>query len=95
MKSFLLFVLYVVGSLLSVHVFTVLWTWFVVPTFGATPLSLPMAFGLKVVVGLLRLPERFPADDRGFDEKLTDVVGLKFLAPIMALCYGWAAHYFV
>lgn len=45
--------LMMVGVLTRALALTVLWAWFVEPTFGLAPLSLPVAAGLIVVVYLV------------------------------------------
>ena len=43
---------------------TLLWAWFVVPTFGAEPLSLPIAAGLITLTYLVFSPKRDPTNLR-------------------------------
>lgn len=56
--------LMVVGVLGRAFALTLLWAWFVVPTFGATPLSLPVAAGLITLTYLVFAPKRDPGNLR-------------------------------
>jgi hypothetical protein len=56
--------LMVVGVLGRAFALTLLWTWFVVPTFGAEPLSLPVAAGLITLTYLVFTPKRDPGNLR-------------------------------
>lgn len=97
--------LMVVSVLTRALVLTVLWGWFVEPTFGLGPLSLPMAAGLIIVVYLVissqsyvaRLRERARRD--GNEEKKgslgqavhdTGTILLhELITPASALALGW------
>lgn len=56
--------LMVVGVLGRAFALTLLWAWFVVPTFGAEPLSLPIAAGLITLTYLVFGPKRDPGNLR-------------------------------
>lgn len=61
--------LMVVGVLGRAFALTLLWTWFVVPTFGAEPLSLPVAAGLITLTYLVFAPKRDPGNLRALRQR--------------------------
>jgi hypothetical protein len=71
--------LMLVGILGRAFALTLLWAWFVVPTFGAEPLSLPVAAGLITLTYLVFSPKRDPTNlrvardrkDEGEEDKST------------------------
>ena len=54
--------LFVVCCVLEGWALTVLWGWFIVPTFGLPSLRIPYAIGLSLVVGMLTHRVRKPED---------------------------------
>lgn len=64
MKWFALGVGFVVASIFGGWVLTVLWRWFIIPTFGLPALSIPLAIGINLVVGHLVLLSQ-PNTDKG------------------------------
>lgn len=80
-----LLALWAPAALWNGYVLTVLWRWFVVPTFGVAPLMLWQAIGLTMIVGYLT--HQYTSADKDGD-------GLKGLAmlilkPLFALFFGW------
>ncbi len=86
-QGVVLLVVVPVGLFMFGAVTSALWGWFVVPTFGAPPLSIPAAIGLRVLASLVRPPlERFD-----FDAFITRAL----LGPPMFLCVGWVVQLFI
>lgn len=83
-----------VGSILNGYVLSVLWTWFVVPTFGLPKLSIPVAIGISLVVSYLT-HQRSDSSDDDKDNLLLKWVARLVLNPLVALLFGWIVHFFV
>lgn len=81
----------IVGSvLLNAFVLTTLWSWFVVPTFGLQGLSMPVAFGLGVILNL-HLAPHFARVAQSKKLDFLDVLSY----PLGALLLGWLATLFM
>lgn len=83
------------GWLLSGWVLTILWGWFIVPTFGLPRLGIAPALGVSLVVGYLtrhwvdvKSPERTSA------ERWTRTFAIT-LSPLLSLGMGWVVHLFM
>lgn len=86
-----LFGLSALGSIWSGYVLTILWAWFVVPTFGLPPLALAPAIGLAVVVSYLThqyTPKAAKPDEGKWDESGRAIAHM-VLKPALALLVGW------
>lgn len=74
------------------YVLTILWGWFVAPTFALPPLDLAAAIGLTVVAQYLThqyMPKAAkPEDDGKWDETLRATLYM-LLHPAVALLVGW------
>ena len=71
------------------HVLTILWAWFIVPTFGAPPLTLANAIGVSLVAGMFKATVQshtFDADDPENDTYARAAAG--FLTPLFLLVVG-------
>ena len=81
-----------IGAVWRGYVLTILWGWFVVPTFGMSPLALVPAIGLSVVVGYLThqyTPKAVkPEDDGKWDETVRAISHI-LRQPVFALLVGW------
>lgn len=84
------------SSLANAYVLVKLWAWFVVPTFAAPALSLPVAVGVGSIIGLL---QPVPKDDEKKDESVLSKWGRLFgqitLKPALYLLVGYIASRFV
>ncbi|QKJ94801.1 MAG: hypothetical protein HND39_00100 [Ignavibacteriota bacterium] len=83
-----LFALLVIAylSIANGYVLSVLWGWYVVPTFDLPTLDLVQAIGISIVLGLLTAK---PGSNDGGKERslLSDLA--PFLNPWIALLLGW------
>jgi hypothetical protein len=76
------------------YVLAILWGWFMVPAFGLTPLSVPMAIGVSMVAS------SFTGKKRSYNE-MTDPkknwqnMVFPFLSPAFALGVGWVVKQYV
>lgn len=76
----------ILGPVWRGYVFSILWTWFVVATFDARPLSTSQALGLSIVVSFLTHQEiRSPKDERDFHTILLEGFFKTFLGPLLVL----------
>lgn len=87
---FAMFGLIAVGSIWSGYVLTILWGWFVVPTFGMPALQLAPAIGLAMVVSYLthQYMPKVTNEGSSFDQ-MGHAFGHIALKPAMALLVGW------
>jgi hypothetical protein len=78
------------AALLEGFVAKQLWLWFIVPTFGLNPLTIPQAIGISILWGLFSPSPSRQADD---DESVGDAIakmGIRAsMKPAMALIVGW------
>jgi len=76
-------------------VLTLLWSWFVVPTFGVDDLSMPVAFGISLVVGMMARQSPCTKDTRTPAEQAGAFIIGGILLPAIALLFGWIATLFM
>lgn len=89
--------LFPVSVVASGYALAVLWGWFVVPTFHFPELSVPVAYGLWLIIGYMTYQE---VDPKGLEEKSAGVLVVEalikaVLRPAFALAMGWVVHLFV
>jgi hypothetical protein len=80
-----------IGSIWSGYVLTILWTWFIVPTFGVPALTLAPAIGLSIVVSYLT-HQYAPKTTEKHESEWHSTLHLSFhilLKPTLALLMGW------
>jgi hypothetical protein len=86
-------VLVAASSIWRGYVLSVLWAWFMVPAFGLPALSVALAIGLSLIVGLVTHQRTGREIEKPFSLGVT--VALATLAPALCLLAGWIAHQFV
>lgn len=74
----------------SLSVF-LLWGWFAVPLLDADPIGIFGAFGLALLVGALV----GPLPDKAKESGVAAAIGQALLRPVVAIAFGWAAHFFI
>lgn len=85
--------LIVFGVLWSGYALSILWGWFVVPTFHLPALSIPAAIGISMIVSYMT-HQRPPEDkDVSSTEKLVKAGIQLTLKPAFALGFGWIVRY--
>lgn len=72
------------------YVLSILWAWFIVPTFGLPALSIPFAIGLALVVGFLTA-----SNAKKKDFEWLNAIGVLVLGPAMTLLMGWIVTRFI
>lgn len=90
-------VLLVLGPVWSGYILSVLWAWFIVPTFHLPFISIPLSIGIGVVVRILvwQIPDQ--KDSKGSDttKVLLRSMGWTFLYPLFVLFFAYIVHLFV
>lgn len=87
----------VVIGLLSIwegFVLTKLWAWFVVPTFGLPVLTIPIAIGLALLVGLLAHQMRNDSGETT-SEATVKLFAYGFVNSGIVLALGWVVTLFL
>lgn len=83
-------ILIAAGSVWNGYILTILWGWFMAPTFGLPPLMLWQAIGLDLVAGFLTHQwHDYQEKERGPYEKMAILVGRMILQPLVYLVVGW------
>ncbi|TSC73972.1 MAG: hypothetical protein G01um101444_416 [Parcubacteria group bacterium Gr01-1014_44] len=90
-------VLMVASSIFNGYALSVLWGWFVVPTFGAPALGIVPAIGIATVVAYLthQIDTNKKEEKRSFGETIAYSTAITFLKPSFALLFGWVVHLFM
>lgn len=83
------------SSIWSGYVLSVLWDWFMVPTFNLPQLSIPAAIGIAMAMGYLTHQTSTNKDERDGWEVFGLAVVVAILKPLFALVFGWVVHQFM
>lgn len=86
--------LIVVNSIFNGYVLSVLWGWFVVPTFNAPALGIVPAIGIALVVGYL-IQQTNDTKNEPLGEQIAEATMTTILKPSFALLFGWVIHLFM
>lgn len=79
-------------------VMTVLWSWFVVPTFHLPELSIPVAIGLSLMIGMFiakRISAEKSEQKKSSSELVGEILGVGFGGPLLVLFFGWIITLFM
>lgn len=87
----------VFSSVVNGYVLSVLWGWFVVPTFNSAPeLGIAPAIGIAMVVGYMTHQiHDCKKEERSISEEIWRGVGVTTLRPLLALFFGSVIHLFM
>jgi len=89
-------VLLAISAIWKGYVLTVLWGWFVVPTFGLPALSLAPAIGMSMVVSFLTHQSDATKEQEGSSsERLAKAVAHALLVPALVLGIGAVVRHFM
>ena len=79
------------------HAFVVakLWAWFIVPTFGLDPLTLPVAYGLSLIASFLTYQHDFSSDNADFGGHFSEGLIVAIVMPTVALFFGFIVSSFM
>ena len=93
--AFIIFL--VLSSVYSGYALSILWDWFVVPTFNLEPISIPIAIGLAIVVSYLTNHTDSSQENNGdtFSEVLEKLTVKALVKPTLALLIGWVVTFFI
>lgn len=86
----------VFGPIINGYVLSVLWGWFIVPTFGVSALSIVPAIGVAIVVSSFAcLTHHYKKEKKSLGELIKE--GAKEIAwrPPTTLFLGWVVHLFM
>ncbi len=75
------------------YALSVLWGWFMVPTFGFIPLTIPAAIGVMLVVNLLTHQSRSGEEERS--DAIAARITFNLFGPGIALIAGWIVKGFL
>jgi len=81
----------IISIFLKAFVTAKLWAWFIVPTFAAPQISLPVAYGISIISVLLTYQRGVKSDERTVGESLSTAVGMS----LAALLFGYLATLFM
>lgn len=88
--------LMVFSSIFNGYALSVLWGWFIVPTFGAPALGIVPAIGVAMVVNYLTYQtHNCKKEKKSFGEQLAEGTMMAILKPSLALFFGWIVHLFM
>lgn len=90
MEAFVKVVLWLIALVVSVlfngYALTILWRWFVVPTFGLVQLSIPAAIGFSLTVSYLTTRSSELKSD---DDDIAAAFIRALLLPTLVLAFGY------
>jgi hypothetical protein len=85
-----------IGMIWKGFVLTILWAWFMIPTFGLPTLEIVPAIGLLLIASYLtHQAEPYKKETTPVKEKIYHGMALTFLVPLFALGIGWAVQSFM
>jgi hypothetical protein len=89
----------IVGAVLvRAWVLVTLWEWFIVPVFiGAPVITLPVAIGISLIVGMFtqHLQTKTPDPQKSKAELVIESLSNAMIAPLVTLFFGWIALQFM
>jgi len=74
---------------------SMLWEWFVVPTFDGPSLSLPVAIGIALIMTYLTRPIRIPKEEPDWAKRAQGAAIVGVVKPTVALAIGWVITWFM
>jgi hypothetical protein len=75
-------------------ILTILWGWFVVPTFHLPELSIAVAIGLSLIVGMFKSYSVGDNKNLTTEDKLVGAV-VTLVGPLLTLLFGYIVHLFM
>jgi len=83
-----------ISATYSGYALSVLWGWFIVPTFDIPAISIPTAIGIALVIGFVSKSDQTTDGSKSFADSLGELVVKAFLKPSIALLIGWVVTLF-
>lgn len=88
----------VIGSIVYGWALSLLWSWFIVPTFGLTPLSIPVAIGLALIVSFMTY-QYDSASENNKKKKMEEIVVSAIVyclaRPVIIVLFGFVVKIFM
>ena len=94
----LLMFMIVFGAIMNGYVVSVLWGWFIVPTFDAPTLNIPSAIGIALVVRVLthqQQAQKEVDEDKSFAHLLIMAFLLILIQALLTLLAGYIIHLYM
>jgi hypothetical protein len=88
----------VIGVTLSGFVLSILWSWFISPSFNVDDISVPVAIGISMIVSYMTYQDDSKSDtnkSKEYSEILTEYAGKSLGRPLFALLFGWIVTLFI
>jgi len=100
MKYLLLIPVFIITYILSVilygWVFSILWSWFIVPLFSLPVLSVPEAIGIAMIIKMITYQYQDPSiGNKSIIELIGNLIGIAIIAPFIILFTGWIVTLFI
>lgn len=92
-KFMVLLLAMIISPIVNGFVFSKLWAWFIVSTFGANPLRIIEAIGIIFLINFA-CAKREKTDTDDFWNKFGDAFLYMIIYAAFALLVGWIAHLF-
>lgn len=77
------------------YVLSILWAWFVVPTFEVSEISAAAAMGLSMLIGLAVMAAPPTSDSDDVATRVAHNAAISFLTPLIALGIGWVLRGYI
>ena len=88
--------LMVFSSIFTGYTLSVLWGWFVVPTFGVPALHIVPAIGVAIVVSYLTYQTHdCVKEEMSYGKAIGKGIAMAILKPSLALFFGWIVRLFM
>jgi NhaP-type Na+/H+ or K+/H+ antiporter len=85
----------VTGAVLGGLALSVMWDWFIVPTFDAPQLSIPAAIGIALVVGYLTHHGQTSNKPEKKEDAIIELLVWSIGQPLFYLALGYIVHLFM
>jgi putative flippase GtrA len=96
MPALAFIIIWALNSMWSGYVLSILWGWFIAPTFGLPALSVVAAIGVAIVVSYLTNQIHPDGDKKKeWSKKFSEMIGYGIGRPLFALGFGWVVHLFM
>lgn len=82
----------IIAAMLRGWVLSVMWMWFVVPTFGLTPLSIPVAIGIGLILSFTTHQTNISAKPK---RDISDIASSAVGYPLVLLGLAWIVKSFM
>jgi len=88
-------VLFICSSVLEGYVFSVLWGWFIVPTFNAPQLSVVSVIGIAMMLSFITYQYNKDKSEESVHRGFIRLILRSISLSIIILLFGWILHLFM